>query len=98
MPVKLKEAKASNDDSESKVHLEFHVTSGCVHNLKLHQDKMGRWWPELKISLDQCHDMDVNQIIIAVVERLEEVQKIMLSDEFESLQSITKMVSNQRDK
>jgi hypothetical protein len=65
----------------------------AIHSLKLHQDKDGVWWPELKVSMANCGHKDIQQIRCMITSTLHELIGILQGEEAAGIKIIADMVS-----
>lgn len=92
MSIKLTLAKSAEGREGAKVSFGL-GTDKIIHELKLHQDDKGEWWPELKIDFSFCNDKGIDQLLSRLSARLEEVQRILSSKEMDKIVIAAEMVS-----
>jgi len=99
MPMRLKLAKPAEGNDGAKVFVDLISHSNKFqHNLKLHQDAKGKWWPELAVDLTGCSSTDIQSVRVAIVEALTETTQLISSSDCESLKDIAGLVSGFAEK
>jgi len=97
MPIKMISAERGERDGRSGAHAAFTLISNnnpaARHNLKLHMDDKGTWWPEIKVNMTNCQNKDVQQIRVLLAATLQELAGVLQSEEAGNIKVITDMVS-----
>jgi len=95
MAIKLLLAKPAEVGKElAKVHFSMSVEPGAVHGIKLHQDNSGNWFPELHISLTGIRDTDTDFVLCNIVDRLNEVIRLLQSKDAAKIKIAADMLSD----
>ena len=95
MSVKVVSAERGKVDGGAQVSLVLVSPEhpSAEHILELHMDKLGVWWPVVKLSTKDCQHKDIQQLRVLIAATLQELAGVVQSAEAGNIKVITDMIS-----
>jgi len=99
MPIKLVKATSKEDKDLPKISINFWAGAGeaGTHNLRIHQDSKGVWWPELNVSTHNCESSNIGNLRATLAAALDEAADLIRSSDLNMLKSLADLVYSETE-